>query len=51
MFLTWFIVSAIFGAVYLAFIVVFFLVFGGFQRLLEREALQKEKEDSNRKCD
>ena len=51
MFLTWLIVTAIFGAVYLAFITVFFLVFGGFQRLLAREAVQKEEEDSKRKRD
>lgn len=51
MFLTWFIVTAIFGAVYLAFIAVYFLVFGGFQRLLAREAVQKAEEDARRKRD
>lgn len=49
MFLTWLAVTAIFGAVYLLFMVLFFLGFGRFEELLRDEARLKDKEDASRR--
>ena len=49
MILTILCVSGIFGFLYLAFIGVFFLVFSAFKKTLDQEAIQKEKDDQERK--